>query len=68
MHGAIVLLVGLLCGIPFGVGVGNAWSEDAVRACRVAHSGGVTVGLMLIVIAAVSDRLRLGDGAASVLF
>lgn len=47
LHGAIVLLVGLLCGIPFGVGVGNAWSEDAVRAWRVAHSGGVTVGLII---------------------
>ncbi len=66
LHGAIVLLVGLLCGIPFGVGVGNAWSEEAVRAWRVAHSGGVTVGLMLIAIGAVSDRLLLGDGAVSI--
>ncbi|MBI4317543.1 MAG: hypothetical protein HY675_03555 [Chloroflexi bacterium] len=68
LHGAIVLLVGLLCGIPFGVGVGRAWSEEAVRAWRVAHSEGVTVGLMLIVVAAVSDRLRLDNGAATVLF
>ena len=47
LYEAIVLLVGLLCGIPFGVGVGNGWSEEAVRAWRVAHSGGVTVGLMI---------------------
>ena len=68
MYEAIALLVGLLCGIPFGVGLASAWTHEAVRALRVAHSGGVTVGLMLIAIAAVSDRLRLGDGAASVLF
>ncbi len=66
LHGAIVLLVGLLCGIPFGVGVGNAWSEEAVRAWRVAHSGEVTVGFMLIAIGAMSDRLLLGEGAVSI--
>ena len=67
LHGAIILLVGLLCGIPFGVAVGSAWGDEAVRAWRVAHSGGVTVGLMLIAIGAALDRLPLGDGAASVL-
>ena len=67
LHGAIVLLVGLLCGIPFGAAVGNAWGEEAVRAWRVAHSGGAMIGLMLIAIGAVLPRLLLGDRAASVL-
>ncbi len=67
LHGAIVLVVGLLCGIPFGVAVGSTWGDEAVRAWRVAHSGGVTVGLMLIAIGAVLHRLLLGDRAISVL-
>ena len=67
LHGAIVLFVGLLCGIPFGAAVGSTWGDEAVRAWRVAHSGGVTVGLMLIAIGAVLPRLLLGDRAPSVL-
>ncbi len=67
LHGAIVLFVGLLCGIPFGAAVGNGRGGETVRAWRVAHSGGVTVGLMLIAIGAVLNRLLLGGRAASVL-
>ncbi len=67
LHGAVVLFVGLLCGIPFGAAVGNASGDDAARAWRVAHSGGVTVGLMLIAVGAVLHRLLLGDRAISVL-
>ncbi len=67
LHGAIVLFVGLLCGIPFGVAARNASSYEATRAWRVAHSGGVTIGLMLIAIGGVLHRLLLGDRAASVL-
>ncbi len=67
LHGAIVLFVGLLCGILFGAAVGNGRGDETVRAWRVAHSGGVTVGLMLIAIGAVLNRLLLGGRAASVL-
>lgn len=67
VHGGIVLFVGLLCGIPFGTAVAKASDDEAVRAWRVAHSGGVTVGLMLIAVGAVLHRLLLGDRAISVL-
>jgi hypothetical protein len=67
LHGAIVLFVGLLCGIPFAVAAGNAWGEEVVRAWRVAHTGGATVGLMLITIGAVLPRLMLADRAGAIL-
>jgi hypothetical protein len=67
LHGAIVLFVGLLCGIPFGVAARNASSHEAARAWRVAHSGGVTVGLMLLAVGAVLHLLLLGNRATSVL-
>jgi len=65
LHGAIVLFIGLLCGIPFAVAAGNAWGEEAVRAWRVAHTGGAAVGLMLLAIGAVLPRLVLGNRAAA---
>ena len=67
LHGAIVLFIGLLCGIPFTVAAGSAWGENVVRAWRVAHSGGAAVGLMLLAIGAVMPRLVLGDRPAAML-
>ena len=60
LHGAIVLLVGLLCGLPFG-SVAMRAGDEAARAWRVAHAGGAATGTMLIAIAAVLPRLRLTD-------
>jgi hypothetical protein len=67
LHGAIVLMIGLLCGLPFGSVAARAAGDDAARAWRVAHSGGTAVGVMLIAIAAALPRLRLADRAASLL-
>ena len=66
LHGAVVLLAGLLCGLPFGAVVARA-GDEAARAWRVAHAGGAALGVMLIAIAAVLPRLSLGDGLASLL-
>lgn len=67
LHGAIVLLIGLLGGIPFALAVGNDWGPEAVRAWRVAHSGGAMLGLMLLVVGAVLHRILLRDRVASAL-
>jgi len=67
LHGATVLFIGLLCGIPFAVAAGSAWGEGAVRAWRVAHAGMVAVGVMLLAIGAILPRLRLGDRPAAML-
>jgi hypothetical protein len=65
-HGAVVLILGLLCGIPFGAAAARA-REGSARAWRVAHSGGATLGLMLVAIGATLSRLRLDDLALSTL-
>lgn len=60
-HGALVLSLGLLLGLPFGVAVTGGWGGESVQAWRVAHVGMVAVGLMLIAIGAAFRHLVLGQ-------
>jgi len=64
-HGAIVLFIGLLFGLPFGVGLSAGWGEESVQAWRVAHVGMVAVGLLLIAIGAALRHLVLGQRQTS---
>jgi uncharacterized membrane protein len=64
-HGAIIVFMGLLFGLPFGVAVTTGWGEESVQAWRVAHAGMVAVGLMLIAIGAALRHLLLGQRLAS---
>jgi hypothetical protein len=66
-HGSVILLGGLLCGAPFGSAVVRGKPEATVRAWRVAHSGIVMGGIMLLVIGLVLPHLRLGDSARQLL-
>jgi hypothetical protein len=59
LHGLIVLLVGLLCGIPYGRAITHDWGEEGVRAWRVAHLGLVVGGIWVMVVAGVSHLLVL---------
>jgi hypothetical protein len=67
LHGGIVLLVGLLSGAGFGSAVVRGRSEAAVRAWRVAHSGIVMGGVLLLALAPVVPHLRLGAPALALL-
>jgi hypothetical protein len=58
-HGLVILLVGLLCGFPYGRAIRLQWGEEAVRAWRLAHFGLVVAGLWLMVVAGVSHLLVL---------
>jgi len=51
-HGALLMLVGNLCGIPFGRAIATRRGEDEIRAWRVAHSGNVSGGAAMIAVAA----------------
>lgn len=42
-HGSIVLLVGLLCGIPYGIAIVRRKNEDLIRAWKLAH-GSLSLG------------------------
>jgi hypothetical protein len=47
-NGAIMVLLGNLCGIPFGRAIANRKDESVVRAWRVAHSGNIMTGVSIM--------------------
>jgi hypothetical protein len=67
LHGLVVLLVGLLCGVPYGRAITHDWGEEAVRAWRVAHFGLVVGGIWLMVVASVSNLLVLTTRTSALL-
>ena len=66
-HGAIVILVGLLSGIPYGSAINKKKDESTIRAWRVAHSGLAMGGTTMIATAAVIDLLDINAIALSIL-
>jgi len=61
-HGAVVLLIGLLCGAPYGRAVNRNAPEHVVHSWRVAH-GSIPLGAALMFgVAAVLSHLR-GDAS-----
>ena len=46
-HGAIVLIIGLMCGMPYGKAINRKASEHTVQAWRIAHLA-LPIGAILI--------------------
>jgi hypothetical protein len=67
LHGGVILLLGLLSGVPFGRAIVHVKSEAAVRAWRVAHSGLSMGGVLLLALALVVPQLQLGASALALL-
>jgi len=42
-HGSVVLLIGLLCGAPYGIAINKKESENTIRAWKLAH-GALSLG------------------------
>ena len=63
-NGSVVLLTGLLSGIPMGLAIIQERGEQKVRAWRVAHSTLIMDGLMLINAGLVVPVLSLGERAS----
>jgi hypothetical protein len=58
-HGSVILLAGLLCGVPFGRAIVRGKPEAIVRAWRVAHASLPMGGILLIALAAAVPQLQL---------
>ena len=67
LHGAIVLLLGYLCGFPLGVGMTENWGSADVHFWRVAHSGLVVGGVWSIATGAAVRHLSLSGRSISTL-
>jgi hypothetical protein len=67
LNGAIVLLAGLLSGAPMGSAINQRKTEETIRAWRVAHSGLVMGGVMMLAIAPVIPQLALNTSLLSIL-
>jgi len=67
LHGGVILLLGLLSGVPFGRAIVHGKYEAAVRAWRVAHSGLSMGGVLLLALARVVPQLQLGASALALL-
>ena len=58
LHGAVILLVGFLCGAPLG-SASVRGKDEAARAWRVAHSSLILGGVLLLALAGVISHLEL---------
>ena len=59
LHGAIILLAGLLCGIPLGGAIVSGSPDGSIRAWRVAHSGLSMGAVLLVAVAGVVSLVEL---------
>jgi hypothetical protein len=66
-HGAVILILSLLCGLPLFLAVQEGWGEEAVRFWRSVHVGLAAVGVWSIATGAVIGYLVLGTRGASIL-
>ena len=67
LTGSIVLLSGLLSGVPMGLAIIQRRGAEKVRAWRVAHSTLITDGLMMIIVGLVVPALPLGERSSGIL-
>ena len=66
-HGAIVLSIGQLSGIPYGSAINQKKDEEVVRAWKVAHSGLSMGGTTMIAFAGAINLLDINTIALSIL-
>lgn len=60
-HAAVVLIIGLLCGMPYGRAINRKASEQIVHAWRVAHLALPIGAILMLAIAGVLTPLAVTD-------
>lgn len=58
-HAALILLIGLLAGIPYGKAILNKKSESLIHAWRVAHGALALGAALMIALAAILSSLQV---------
>jgi len=58
LHGAIIALIGTLCGIPFARAIVGRKDEAIVRGWRVAHTGILATGVAIVVMGLAIPHLK----------
>lgn len=59
VHAAVIILLGMIIGFPYGSHIVGAAVPDTMRAWRTAHLLGLLNGLFVMVVAAVWDNIAL---------
>lgn len=67
LHGALLLVIGMLAGAPYGQAIVRGWGDAAVQAWKLAHLEGLTNGLLVMAVAGIGGLLVLGDRARRIL-
>jgi hydroxylaminobenzene mutase len=67
-HAAIIILLGMIAGIPFGISIVETRPEDIIRAWRTAHLLGVVNGLFVVAVAAMWAKIGLSPRLRSALW
>lgn len=60
-HGSIVLLVGLLCGMPYGIAITRKQGDEVIRAWKLAHGSLSLGGTTMIAMAAILSSLQVSE-------
>jgi hypothetical protein len=63
-HGVLLLVLGMLVGLPFALSITGDAGPEAQRAWRVAHTSLMGAGTLYVAIAAIAHHLVLSDRAA----
>lgn len=68
VHAAVIILLGMITGFPYGSHIVGAAAPDTIRAWRTAHLLGLLNGLFVMVVAALWDNIALSQRLRSALW
>lgn len=64
-HGVLLVVLGMLVGLPFANAITSYSGPEAERAWRVAHTSLITAGTLYIAVAAIAHHLVVSHGASA---